>query len=61
MKCLNMFCVYQKDGKCMLDTIELDVTGACQSCIYPDIPTEILENAKEETRKKLAEAEEENE
>ena len=52
MECLNNFCIYQKDDKCMLDEIELDINGSCTECIYPDIPTHILEYEKEKLRKK---------
>ena len=52
MECLNKLCIYQKNDKCMLDEIELDSSGICQMCIYPDIPPEILEQEKEKLRKK---------
>ena len=53
MECENAFCIYQKDNRCLLDVIELDINGSCQSVIYPDIPTHILEYEKEKLRKKL--------
>ncbi len=55
MECRNVFCIYQKDNQCTMGDIELDSAGVCQSCIYPDIPTEILETAKEQLRKKFVE------
>ncbi len=52
MECLNNFCIYEKDNKCMLDTIELDTNGSCMSCIYRNIPPQILEYEKEKLRKR---------
>ncbi len=52
MECLNNFCIYGKDNECMLDEIELDINGSCASCIYPNIPTQILEHEKEKLRKR---------
>ncbi len=34
----------------MLDNIELDNNGCCDSCICPTIPNEILEYEKEKLR-----------
>ena len=55
MECLNEFCIYQKDDKCILDEIEIGTSGICQSCIYPNIPPEILEQEKEKLRKRYEE------
>lgn len=52
MKCRNEFCIYEKNGKCILEKIELDITGTCEDCIYADIPTRILEYKKDELRRK---------
>lgn len=46
MKCENLFCIYEKDGDCILDNIELDISGSCQNCIYVDIPENLLETLK---------------
>ena len=37
MKCENLFCIYNEEDKCILDTIELDIQGKCLYCIYVDI------------------------
>ncbi len=55
MECLNEFCIYQKNDKCILDEIEIDIGGNCQSCIYPDIPPQILEQEKEKLLKQFEE------
>ncbi len=55
MECLNNFCIYQKDDECMLDEIELDTNGTCVSCIYPDIPPQILKYEKDKLRKRYDE------
>jgi len=48
MKCENCFCIYQKNNKCILKNIELDVLGQCHECIYVDIPQKYLEALKNE-------------
>ncbi len=37
----------------MLDEIDVDVSGCCQSAIYPDISDKLLECEKEKSRKAL--------
>ena len=46
MKCENLFCIYEKDGNCTIDNVELDISGSCQNCIYVDIPENLLETLK---------------
>lgn len=42
--CENVFCIYQKDGKCILDIVNLDIQGNCVDCTYIDIePTHLNE------------------
>ena len=33
MLCENIFCIYEKDGMCILDEIEIDISGQCTCCI----------------------------
>ena len=51
MRCENCFCIYQENGKCVLDEINIDITGQCDSCIYVDIPKSDLENIKNTQRR----------
>lgn len=46
MKCDNSFCVYQANGKCVLNKIDIDISGMCTECIYADLDEEILNQAK---------------
>ena len=46
MDCDNCFCVYNFNGKCILENITINVYGMCEECIYPDIDKEALEKAK---------------
>lgn len=46
MKCENSFCIYQSEGKCLLDIVEIDNMGMCTECIYPNIDKEVLNQAK---------------
>lgn len=41
MECENEFCIYEKDGICILDKISLDVQGSCKSCVYVNIDDEL--------------------
>lgn len=51
--CENEFCIYQENGKCILDVIELDISGMCQSCIYINISQEELNKKKKKLREEL--------
>lgn len=44
--CENEFCVYEEDGKCTLDEITLDISGACSDCIYINIDEQTLKILK---------------
>ena len=55
MECENFLCVYQKDDKCILDRISLDVVGHCLDCIYVDIEPELLKELKDKQLKQFAE------
>jgi len=52
MNCENIFCIYQSKGKCVLSEVELDSSGMCLDCIYPDIDEDILNRAKLKLLKK---------
>lgn len=54
MKCENIFCVYQNDGICILDSIEIDITGQCSNCMYTDIPEKDLDKYKVMHRNRIA-------
>lgn len=55
MKCENYLCIYEKNGICCFDEVELDIDGRCTSCIYPNFEKEILQHFKEKTLKNLNE------
>ena len=46
MNCENKFCIYQNEGKCMLNKVDIDSLGMCADCIYPDIDEKVLNQAK---------------
>lgn len=46
MKCENIFCVYQDKGLCILEEIEIEITGQCSNCIYTDIIEKDLDKYK---------------
>lgn len=47
MNCENEFCVYCKDGQCILEEICLDSTGSCMECIHISLEEEILNEKKQ--------------
>ena len=55
MNCENYFCIYQNNEKCILDEIEIDISGVCASCIYVDVEPNIISCAKQRLLKALDE------
>ena len=53
LNCENYLCVYQSKGKCIFDEIDLDITGQCLACVYPDIDDKFLNEIKKKAIKKL--------
>ena len=52
MKCENYFCIYEDNGKCILDKIELDIMGQCTECIYVNLESDVLKEAKQNLLRK---------
>ncbi len=46
MRCENIFCIYQSNGRCTLDEVSMDILGMCTECIYANIDKDILEQAR---------------
>lgn len=55
MKCENFLCIYENNGSCCFDEVELDIDGRCTSCIYPNFEEGVLHYFKEKTLKSLNE------
>ncbi len=53
MNCALTLCIYQLNNKCTLDSIEIDETGSCSSCIYINTDYINLETIKEITIRDL--------
>ena len=51
MKCENCFCIYENNGRCRLESVELDILGQCKECIYISIEEEKLKELKEQIKK----------
>ena len=51
--CDNYHCIYEKDGKCLLDSIRLDDMGICNSGINASLEGDLLEEKKAELLKEL--------
>lgn len=59
MKCENLYCIYEKDGECLLDQIEINSAGFCSECILLSVPFEALEKLKYIQREKFRQQDEE--
>lgn len=46
LSCDNEFCIYQTQGSCILERIQLDVQGNCTNCIYITVEEEMLSELK---------------
>ncbi len=47
MKCENYLCIYQADGICTLDEVQLDITGSCMECVYIELDDSVLTESKQ--------------
>ena len=47
LSCENEFCIYQKQGTCILESVRLDIQGNCVDCIYIDVEEDALNTLKE--------------
>lgn len=45
--CENEFCIYQKQNKCVLKSVQLDIQGNCENCLYINIEEDTLTHLKE--------------
>ena len=48
MKCDNSYCLYQRQGKCTLKQIQIDISGTCSERQYVDLDDSFLDKAKDE-------------
>ena len=53
LTCENEFCIYQKQGNCILKSVQLDIQGNCTDCIYTDVKEDALNSLKEKLLKDL--------
>ena len=53
ISCENEFCIYEKNGACLLESIQLDIQGKCSECIYVTVEKETLDKLKETLLEKL--------
>ena len=58
VRCENIFCIYWANNeKCVLDEIELDIQGRCNSCIYVDIDDGVIMKSREKQLKRILDLE----
>ena len=55
MECENSLCIYEKNKKCILDEISVNMLGICDECIYPSIDEELLQDLKNKTLERFKE------
>ena len=55
MTCEYNYCIYNKKLTCILDEIQVDSSGMCDSCETVAIPQESLEKYKEKRLKEIEE------
>lgn len=53
LSCENKFCIYQKQGNCILKSVQLDIQGNCVDCIYINVEEDTLNNMKNNLLKDL--------
>ena len=51
MKCENIFCIYQREGKCTLEEISVDLAGMCEESVDIIVDEETLKELKEKIKK----------
>ena len=51
VSCENEFCIYQKQGTCILESVQLDIQGNCIDCICINIEENTLNNQKDKLLK----------
>ncbi len=47
MKCEVDFCIYQKDGKCIVDKIQINSLGMCDTRIDVSFDSKFIEETKQ--------------
>lgn len=47
-------CIYESEGKCLLDYIEIDTLVHCGECIQVSLDKQTAEKLKEEKRRNLS-------
>lgn len=54
LSCENEFCIYQKQGNCILKSVQLDIQGNCLDCIYINVEEDVLNSLKQKHLRDLA-------
>lgn len=57
LSCENEFCIYQKQGTCILESVQLDIKGNCIDCIYINVEEEALNNLKDKLLRRFRDLE----
>ena len=53
MICAFNYCIYNNKSTCILDGVQVDLLGMCNSCVIVTIPEKALKNYKEARLKEI--------
>ena len=53
MCCSFVYCLYNKELRCILNAVEINSLGMCEQCIVISLSEELLEKEKERQRLNL--------
>lgn len=53
MKCANRLCCYYSGGVCLLESVEINELGMCDSQIFVELEEEVLRPKREELSARL--------
>ncbi len=56
-RCENQLCIYWTDNSCLLDHIDLDIQGRCETCIYITFDEEMLRTERQKALMRLEDEE----
>ena len=54
ISCGMEFCLYNKDGNCLFDSIDINGAGQCAECVYTVLPPDVLNKYKIEAHRSYA-------
>ena len=53
MNCEFNYCIYNKNGSCLFESVKINLLGMCDQCIIVSIPDERLDRLKQQTMQEI--------